>query len=109
VVAVLKLAILILCIKHVLDKGQPAKTAAIYAGVFLVVGIVLGFMSQFTIWYGAELGITFIYDLLTGLLFFWLIERYRDNLLLFYLIIIFAIAASFAIKVAINLALVMSD
>ena len=107
--AVLKLAILIFCIKHVLDKGQPAKTAAIYAGVYLVVGIVLGVMSQFTIWYGAQLGITFIYDLLTGLLFFWLIDRYQDNLLLFYLIIVFAIAASFAIKFAINLAVGMPE
>ena len=105
--AVLKLAILIYCIKHVLDKGLPAKTSAIYAGVFLVVGIVLGVMSQFTIWYGAQLGITFIYDLLTGLLFFWLIDRYQDNLLLFYLIIVLAIAASFAIKFAINLAVGM--
>ena len=107
--AVLKLAILIFCIKHVLNKGEPSKTALLYSSVYLVVGIILGLIAQFSIWYGVQLGITFVYDLLTGLLFFWLIDRYQNNLLLFYLIIIFAIAASFSIRFAINMAVGMPN
>lgn len=101
---VLKLAILLLCIKHVLNKGQPGKTAIIYASIYLIAGISLGVMSQFTFWYGAELGFTFLYDLLTGALFFWLINRYQDNLFLFYFIILVAIIGSVAIKITLNMA-----
>ena len=106
---VLKLAILVFCIKHVLNTGQPSKTALIYSSIYLVIGVVLGLMAQFTLGYGVQLGVTFVYDLLTGLLFFWLIDRYQDNLLVFYLIILLAIAASVAIKFAINMAVGMPN
>lgn len=97
-VSVLKLAMLIFCIQHVMNNGRPARTAIIYSGLFLVVGLVFSALQQFTVIVAATLAITFVYDLLTGFVFFWLIDRFGDNTLAFYLIIIFGIAASLAIK-----------
>jgi len=95
---VLKLAILIYCIRHVMNTGRPGQTAAIYAGSFLVVGLVLAAINGFSTLVGASLGLTLVYDLLTGFIFFWLIDRYHGNSFAFYIIIILGIAASIGIK-----------
>ncbi|MBK1886877.1 hypothetical protein [Marinobacter sp. DY40_1A1] len=95
---VLKLAILIFCIRHVMNNGRPGQTTAIYAGTFLVIGLLLAFFQQFTPFVGIILALTFVYDLVTGFVFFWLIDRYYGNPLAFYTIIILGIAASVGIK-----------
>jgi len=95
---VLKLAILIFCIRHVMNNGRPGQTTVIYAGTFLVIGLLLAFFQQFTAIVGLGLAITFVYDLVTGFVFFWLIDRYHGNMLAFYTIIILGIAASIGIK-----------
>jgi len=95
---VLSLVILILCIRHVMNHGRPGKTATIYAGSFLAIGLLFAIVRQFTLIDGIDLSVTFLYDLATGFAFFWLIDRYHTNLLAFYLIIILGIAANLAVK-----------
>lgn len=102
---ILKLAILIFCIRHVMNTGRPGQTTAIYAGSFLVVGLVVALIHHFTAIVGMGLAITLIYDLVTGFIFFWLIDRYHDNLLAFYALIVLGIAASVAIKFIVTFAL----
>lgn len=95
---VLKLAILIFCIRHVMNNGRPGQTTVIYAATFLVIGLLLALFQQFTAFAGIVLALTFVYDLVTGFVFFWLIDRYYGNLLAFYTIIVLGIAASVGIK-----------
>ena len=95
---VLKLAILIFCIRHVMNNGRPGQTATIYASSFLAIGLLFAFFQQFTAIIGISLAVTFVYDLVTGYIFFWLIDRYHGNLLAFYTIIILGIAASLGIN-----------
>jgi len=81
-----------------MNNGRPGQTTVIYAGTFLVIGLLLAFFQQFTAIVGLGLAITFVYDLVTGFVFFWLIDRYHGNMLAFYTIIILGIAASIGIK-----------
>lgn len=95
---VIKLAIFIFCIRHVIANGRPLVTAAIYAGAFLIIGLLFMFAQPVPAMYIAALGITFLYDLGTGFIFFWLIDRFQDSCLALALVIFLGIAASLSIN-----------
>ncbi|XOZ35032.1 hypothetical protein ACMDCT_07305 [Halomonadaceae bacterium KBTZ08] len=98
-IIVVKLAVLIGCIWHVLAHGQPGKTSGIYAGTFLILGAAASVIKQeLSLFIGIDITLNFVYDLATGFVFFWLLDRYQDNLFLFYLIIILGIVVNLAVK-----------
>ncbi|MDO6441160.1 MULTISPECIES: hypothetical protein [unclassified Marinobacter] len=90
----LKFAILLLCIKHLLDHGRPVTTAFIYAGSFLVLGLLGGLFFGWADYALLALLINFLVDAATGLLFFWFLQRYRDRFFWFYGVIVFVIAVN---------------
>lgn len=104
-VLILKLAIFIFCIRHVMTKGRPGVTAIIYAGAHLALGLLLMVVQPFSWLYVAALGITLLYNLATGFLFFWLIDRYQDSYFALFAIIILGIAASIAIRFILSAAM----
>jgi len=102
---VLKLGILILLIKHLLKTSEVLKTTVYYAGIFFTLGVLfsLGTFSPLLLVFLIAI---FLYDMATGYIFFWLLERFQNNYFLFYLIIFGGIAFSIAMKV---LALTMNQ
>ena len=95
---ILKFAILFFCIKHLLDHSRPLITALIYAASFLILGLVGGLVSGWVDYGFLLLLLSFVKDVAVGFAFFWLLDRYRDHLVLFYGIIVFGIALNFGFQ-----------
>lgn len=95
---VIKLAVLFVCIKYLLRTERPGITAAIYATTFFAIAVFIGLVQQFTLGYGVSIAVSLVYDLITGFIFFWLLNQYQDDLILFYTIIVGGIVANLAIK-----------
>ncbi|MDI9243855.1 hypothetical protein [Marinobacter sp. CHS3-4] len=92
---ILKFAILFFCIKHLLDHGRPITTAFIYAGSFLILGFLGGLFFGWAEYGLLLLPFNFLIDAVVGLVFFSLLDRYRDRLFLFYALIVAGIAMNF--------------
>lgn len=98
-VIVVKLAVLIGCIWHLLTYGRPGKTSGIYAGTFVILGATASVIKQeLSLLIGIDITLNFVYDLFTGFVLFWLLDRFQGNLFLFYLIIILGIAINVVVK-----------
>lgn len=95
---VFKLAVLIFCIRQVMANGRPGIAAAIYAGVYLALGCTLLVIGTFSLMQAMLVALMFIYDFVTGFVFFWLIDRYQDAYFIFFAIIVLALASTVAIK-----------
>ena len=101
VAIVLKLGILIYLIRYLLNTGNIKKTSLFFAGTYLALGVVFGF-SVWSVPFFFSLLVFFIIDLVTGYCYFWLIDRYEPNYLMFYLVIIFGIVLSVGLRIFIN-------
>ena len=101
-VIVIKLAIFLYCIRHALTYARPSLTASIYAGAYLAIGLLFALFQPFTALTALSLGINFLFDLGCGFLFFWLIDRSQDNVLVFYSVIVMGIIASITINLFIQ-------
>ena len=101
VAIVLKLAILICLIRYLLNTGNIRKTSLYFAGTYLLLGIAIGF-SAWSAPFFLGLLVFFIIDLVTGYCYFWLIDRYESNYLMFYLVIIFGVVLSVGLRIFLN-------
>lgn len=95
---ILKFAILFFCIKHLLDYGRPVTTTLIYAGSFLILGLLGGIFFGWVEYGLLLLFFSFLIDAVVGFVFFWLLDRYRDRFLWFYGVIVVGIAANFGFQ-----------
>lgn len=73
----MKLGLLIVFTRKAVNQGQPKRLAVLYAGLALVAGALLS-RYDITLSLMFALAVTFLYDLVTAFLFFWLIERYES-------------------------------
>jgi hypothetical protein len=99
---VLNIGILVLLLRYLLKTSNVLKTTLMYAGSYFILGILFSLSSLSPI-FVITLCAVFLFDMATGFVYFWLIERFQDNLYLFYLIVIGGIALNFGLKIAIPL------
>ena len=95
---IIKLAILFFLIKYLLHTGKVKKTAIIYSLLFAIISTLFGFESWSVVFFAVIL-IDFVYDFLTGWLYFYLVDMFQDSYILFYIIIIFGVVVNFGVKI----------
>lgn len=95
---VLDVAVLYACIKYLLSFEAPAKTAFLYAILSLVALYIQGLFFVGTTLSLLFILSLFIYDLITGYILFYMLNRYIERLFMFYLIIVLAIVYSFTFR-----------
>lgn len=94
---VIKLGVLIYLIKYLLDTGDIKKTSLYFAISYMALSIIFG-IGIWSLLFFVSLLILFALDFVTGYAYFWLIDRYQSNYLMFYIVIIFGIILNFSTK-----------
>ncbi|EKE68105.1 hypothetical protein [Gallaecimonas xiamenensis] len=79
----LKIAIFISCIRYLQLSGRPGRTAFIYAGSWLLLGLLWIVMNASDSESGLLVLGIFGYDLALGFALFWLLDRFAGRTVLF--------------------------
>jgi hypothetical protein len=94
---VLKVGILVLSLKYLLKTSKVLNATFFYAGSILVIGILFN-LGSFNPVLLIVLVLAFLYDMATGFLYFWLIDRVQHSYALFYLVMVGGIVANYLLK-----------
>ena len=94
---VLKLGILLLLIRYLLRSGDVLKTTLLYAGIQLILTVLfnLNLLSPLLL---IVIAAALLYNMATGYVYFWILDRIQHRNVMFIITIIVGIALSVAAK-----------